>query len=74
MPRRERRRVWTSIEDCLELAFRGLKVYIRNSDEKLIQAATVDKIDILKATSISKTKKKREVCRIGRTKFYMGSI
>ena len=58
VPRKERKRVLIYIEDCLGLAFRGLKVYIQNSDERLIQAATVDKTDVLKATSISKTKKK----------------
>ena len=35
---------------------------------------TLANILILKATSILKTKKKREICRIGKTKFYMGSI
>ena len=28
-----------SIEDCVELAIRGLEVYVHGSEEKLIQAA-----------------------------------
>ena len=51
-----------SMEKFFESTLRDLKVYICNSDGRLIKAATFDKIDVLKATSsILKTKKKRKV-------------
>ena len=50
----------TSIEDCAELAIRGLEVYVYGSEEKLIQAARGDKIDGLEATSVLKRSKKEE--------------
>ena len=51
-----------SMENFFESTLRDLKVYIYNSDGRLIKAATFDKIDVLKATSsILKTKKKRKV-------------
>ena len=34
-----------SIEDCVELAMRGLGVYVNESEERLIQAARGDRID-----------------------------
>ena len=37
-----------SIKDCVELAIRGLEVYVHGSEERLIQAARGDKIDGLK--------------------------
>ena len=37
--RKEGGRGLISIEDCAELAIRGLKVYVHGSDERLIQAA-----------------------------------
>ena len=40
-----------SIEDCVELAIRGLKVYVHGSEERLIQAARGDKIPVPSATS-----------------------
>ena len=43
-----------SIEDCLELAIRGLEVYVRGPEERLIQATRGDKIDGLEAASILK--------------------
>ena len=50
----------TSIEDCAELAIRGLEVYVYGTEEKLIQAARGDKIDGLEATSVLKRSKKEE--------------
>ena len=47
-----------SIEDCVELATRGLEVYVHGSEERLIQAARVDKIDGLEAASLLKRSKK----------------
>ena len=47
-----------SIEDCVELAIRGLEVYIHGSEERLMQAARGDKIDGLEVPSVSKRSKK----------------
>ena len=49
IPRKEGGRGLTSIEDCLELAIRALKVYVHGSEERLIQAGRGDKIDGLEA-------------------------
>ena len=49
-----------SIEDCAELAIRGLEVYVHESEERLIQAARGDKIDGLEAASVSKRSKKEK--------------
>ena len=48
-----------SIEDCVELAVRGLEVYVHGSEERLIQAAR-DKIDGLEAASVLKRSKKEK--------------
>ena len=48
-PRKEGGRGLISIEDCVELAIRGLEVYVHGSEERLIQAARRDKIDGLEA-------------------------
>ena len=48
-----------SIEDCVELAIRGLEVYVHRSEERLIQAAR-DKIDGLEAASVLKRSKKEK--------------
>ena len=45
MPRKEGGRGLIFIEDCVELAIRGLEVYVHGSEERLIQAARGDKID-----------------------------
>ena len=49
-----------SIEDCVELAIRGLEVYVHGSEERLIQAARVDKADDLEAASVLKRSKKEK--------------
>ena len=49
-----------SIEDCVELAIRGLELYVHGSEERLIQAARGDKIDGLEAASILKRSKKEK--------------
>ena len=48
-----------STEDCVELATRGLEVYVHGSEERLIQAAR-DKIDGLEAASVLKRSKKEK--------------
>ena len=49
-----------SIEDYFELAIRGLEVYVRKSEERLIQAARGDKIDGLETASALKRQRKRK--------------
>ena len=57
IPRKERGRDLISIEDCVEVAIRGLEVYVHGREERLIQAAR-DKIDGLVAASVLKRSKK----------------
>ena len=42
------------IADCVELARRGLEVYVHGIEERLIQAARGDKIDGSEAASVLK--------------------
>ena len=49
IPRKEGVRGLISIEDCFELAIRGLELYVHGSEERLIEAARGDKIDGLEA-------------------------
>ena len=63
-----------AIEDCGELAARGLGVYVHGSEERQLQAAREDRVDGLEVASVLKKRKKRRDCKIGRRKFYMVSI
>ena len=45
IPRKEGRRGLISIEDCVELAIRGLELYVHGLEERLIQVARGDKVD-----------------------------
>ena len=54
VPRKEGGRGLISIEDFVELAIRGLEVYVHGSQERLIQAARGDKIDGIEAASVLK--------------------
>ena len=49
-----------SIEDCVELAIRGLEVYVHGSEVRLIQAPKGDKIDGLEAASVLKRSKEEK--------------
>ena len=60
IPTKEGGRGLISIEDCVELAIRGLEVYVHESEERLIQAARGDKIDGLEAASVLKRSKKEK--------------
>ena len=60
IPRKEGGRGLISIKDCVELAIRGLEVYVRGSEERLIQAARGDKIDGLETASVLKRSKKEK--------------
>ena len=57
IPRKEGGRGLISIKDCVELAIRGLEVYVHRCEERLIQAARGDKIDGLEAASVLKRSK-----------------
>ena len=58
VPRKKGERGLISIEDCVELAIRGLEVYVHGSEEGLKQAARGNKIDGLEAASVLKRSKK----------------
>ena len=60
IPKKEGGRGLISIVDCVELAIRGLEVYVHGSEEILIQAAEGDKIDGLEATSVLRRSKKEK--------------
>ena len=60
IPRKEGERGLISSEDCVELAIRGLEVYVHGSVERLIQTARGDKIDDLEAASVLKRSKKEK--------------
>ena len=60
IPRKEGGRGLISIEDCVELAIRGLEVYVHESEERFIQAARGDKIDGLEAASVLRRSKKEK--------------
>ena len=63
IPRKEGGRGLISIEDCVELAISGLEVHVHGNEERLIQAASDDKIDGLEAASVLKRSKKEK--RVG---------
>ena len=60
LPRKEGGRGLISIKDCVELAIRGLEMYVHGCEERLIQAARGDKIDGLEAESVLKRSKKEK--------------
>ena len=60
IPRKEGGRGLISIEDCAELAVRGLEVHVYGSEERLIQAARGDKMDGLQAASVFERSKKEK--------------
>ena len=59
-PRKDGGRGLIAIEDCVELAVRGLDEYVHGSDERLIQAARGDRVDGLEAASALKKAKKEK--------------
>ena len=66
------RRGLISTEDCVELAIKGLEVYVHGSEERLIQAARGEKIDGLEAASVLKRPKKEEILEDGEDKVLHG--
>ena len=49
-----------SLEDCVELAKKGLEMYVHGSEERLIQAARGDNIDGLEVAIVLKRSKKEK--------------
>ena len=60
IPRKDGGRGLTAIEDNVELAFRGLMVYVHGSEERLIQAAGRSRVDNSEAASVLKKAKKQK--------------
>ena len=60
IPRKKGGRGLISIEDFVELALKGLEVYVHGSEERLIHAARGDKIDGLEAASALKRSKEEK--------------
>ena len=52
-----------SIKACVDLAIRGLGVYVHGSEERWIQGARRDKMDGLEAASVLKRSKKEKTLR-----------
>ena len=70
IPRKEGGRGLIFIEDCVELAIRGLELYVHGGEEILIQAVRGDKIDGLEAASVLKrSKKEKKMRRLGGESF-----
>ena len=60
VPRNDGGRGLISIEDSVELAVRGLEVYVHGKEERLLQAARGDREDGLEAARILKNMKKEK--------------
>ena len=45
-----------AIDNCVEVAVKGLEVYIHGSQERLLQAARGERVDGLEAASVLKKK------------------
>ena len=48
------------MEDCAELAIRGLELYVHRNEERLIQAARGDKIYDLEVAGVLRRSKKEK--------------
>ena len=60
IPRKDGGRGLIAIEDCVELAVRGLEVYVHGNEERLIQASRGDRVDGLEAAGVLKKVKKEK--------------
>ena len=60
IPRKKGGRGLISIDDCVDLAVRGLEIYVHGSEERLIHAARGDKVDGLEAASALKRSEKEK--------------
>ena len=64
IPRKDGERGLIAIEDCVELAVRGLEVYDHGSEERLLQAARGDKVD-----GLEESEEREEIARLGGESF-----
>ena len=60
IPRKDEGRGLIVIEDCVELTVGGLDVYVHGSEERLLQSARGDRVDVLEAASVLKKAKKEK--------------
>ena len=60
IPRKDGGRGLRVIEDCVELAVRGLEVHVHGSEERLIQASRGYRVVSLEAGSVLKKSKKEK--------------
>ena len=60
MPRNDGGGRLIALKDCVELAVRGLEVYVYGNEEILTQAARRDRVDGLKVASVLKKAKKEK--------------
>ena len=63
-----------AIEDYVELAVRGLEVYVHGSEERLLLAARGDRKDDLEAASVLERGKKEKRLQDWEEKALMASI
>ena len=49
----------------VELAVRGLEVYVHGSEERLLQAARGDRVDGLETKCFEKSEEREETARLG---------
>ena len=57
MPRKDGGKGYIAVEDCVELAARGLEVYVGGSEERLTQDARGEKLEGLDEVSVLKKMK-----------------
>ena len=72
IPRKDKVKGLIAIEDFVELAVRGLEMYVLGSEERLIQAARGDRADGLEAASVLKKAKKEKSLQDWRKKVLYG--
>ena len=60
IPRKDGGRGLIAIADCVELAVRGMEVYVHGSGKRLIQGARGDKLHGLEVASVLKKVKKEK--------------
>ena len=60
IPRKDGGSGLIAIEDCVELAVRGLEMHVHESEERLLQAARGDRINGLEGASVLKKAKKEK--------------
>ena len=66
IPRKGGGRGLMAIEDCVELAVRGLEAYVYGSEERLLHAARGDRLSWLRSSKcFEKSEEREETTRLG---------